>query len=64
MAPLDRAVGQLKGKAESMKAADRGGRKAVPAKPVARRAVKAAGSGGFAFAMDESGDERDADFQR
>jgi methyl-accepting chemotaxis protein len=63
-APLDRAVSQLKGKAESMKTAERGARKAPPAKPVARRPVKAAGGGGFAFAMDQDGDERDADFQR
>jgi methyl-accepting chemotaxis protein len=65
--PIDRAVGQLRAKAQSMKAAeaaDRGKRPApAPAKkPV--RAVKAAGGGGFAFAMDDGEDDRDADFQR
>ena len=69
MAPLDRAVGQLKAKAatmkaESMKTAERGTRKAPAPKPVARRPQKVANGGGFAFAMDDGGDERDADFQR
>src|SRR5579883_1076908 len=64
MAPLDRAVGQLKGTAAAMKAAERGAQKPPAQKPVARRAVKVAGGGGFAFAMDEGGDDRDADFQR
>jgi methyl-accepting chemotaxis protein len=66
-APVDHAVKQLKAKAASMHAADRGGRKPVAAKPAPRRGLKVAngnGSGGFAFAMDDAGDERDADFQR
>jgi methyl-accepting chemotaxis protein len=69
-APLDRAVTQLKAKAATMAAADRGGaRKAqaisAPAKPAARRPAKVVnGSGGFAFDMNDSGDDRDADFQR
>jgi methyl-accepting chemotaxis protein len=65
---LDRAVGQLKAKAASMAAVEqRGGAKRSPVgKPVpARRSAKVAnGSGGFAFAMDDGGDDRDADFQR
>ena len=58
--PIDRAVGQLRAKAASMAAADRG-RKSAPARLA--RAAKVAG-GGFAFAMDDGGDDRDADFQR
>jgi methyl-accepting chemotaxis protein len=66
-APMDHAVKQLKAKAASMAAADRGARKPVTAKSAPRRGLKVAngsGGGGFAFAMDEAGDERDADFQR
>ncbi len=65
-APIDRAVGQLKAKAASMAAVEqRAARKQMPAKPAPRRAAKVAnGSGGFAFAMDDGGDERDAEFQR
>jgi methyl-accepting chemotaxis protein len=63
-APLDRAVGQLKAKAASMAVADRGSRKAPPAKPAVRRPAKTMNGGGFAFAMEDGGDERDADFQR
>jgi len=65
MAPLDRAVVQLKAKATSMAAADRG-KKPVPVPVSARstRAAKVANGGGFAFAMDDSGDDRDAEFQR
>ncbi|WP_407177435.1 methyl-accepting chemotaxis protein [Bradyrhizobium sp. STM 3562] len=64
--PMDRAVSQLRAKAATMAAAERGTRKPMQsaAKPAARRAVKAAGGGGFAFTMDDGGDERDADFQR
>jgi methyl-accepting chemotaxis protein len=62
-APVDRAVKELKAKAAIMVAADRGGRKSPPAKP-ARVAKVANGGGGFAFAMDDAGDERDAEFQR
>jgi methyl-accepting chemotaxis protein len=62
VAPIDRAVGQLRAKAASMATADRGAKK-----PAARpaRALKAAGGGGFAFALDDdAADDRDADFQR
>jgi methyl-accepting chemotaxis protein len=65
--PVDHAVKQLKAKAASMAAVERGGHKPVAAKVAPRRALKVAngnGSGGFAFAMDDAGDERDADFQR
>jgi methyl-accepting chemotaxis protein len=68
--PLDRAVNQLKAKAAHMAAVDRGGaRKSSPApaaaKPAARRPAKVVnGSGGFAFDMNDGGDDRDADFQR
>ena len=60
-APIDRAVTQLRSKAATMAAADRHGRKSQ-ARPA--RAVKAAGGGGFAFDLDDGGDDRDADFQR
>ena len=64
-APVDHAVKQLKAKAASMAAAERGGHKPVAAKPAPRRGLKVAnGSGGFAFAMDDGGDDRDAEFQR
>jgi methyl-accepting chemotaxis protein len=65
--PVDHAVKQLKAKAATMAAVERGGRKPVAAKVAPRRGLKVAngnGSGGFAFAMDDAGDERDADFQR
>ena len=64
-APIDRAVTQLRAKAASMSAADRGAKKpaATAAKPSAR-ALKVANGGGFAFAMNEGGDDRDAEFQR
>jgi len=61
-APVDRAVKELKAKAAIMVAADRGGRKPAAAKPA--RAAKVANGGGFAFAMDDAGDARDAEFQR
>jgi methyl-accepting chemotaxis protein len=61
-APIDRAVGQLRAKAASMATADRASNKKAPA-GVPRRAAKAA-AGGFAFALDDGGDERDADFHR
>ena len=64
-APVDHAVKQLKAKAASMAAAERGGHKPVAAKPAPRRGLKVANrSGGFAFAMDDGGDDRDAEFQR
>ena len=65
-ARVDRAVSQLKAKAASMAAVEQRAAKKPPAgKPVApRRAAKVANGGGFAFAMDDGGDVRDADFQR
>ncbi len=64
-APIDRAVSQLKSKAASMAAADRGARKAPAMRPAPRRNLKVAGGGGgFAFDMNDGGDDRDADFQR
>jgi methyl-accepting chemotaxis protein len=48
-----------------MSAVDRGTKKsAAPAAKPAARALKVANGGGFAFAMDEGGDDHDADFQR
>jgi methyl-accepting chemotaxis protein len=61
--PIDKAVSQLRAKAASMSGADRGVKRPVAAKPPAR-ALKAANGGGFAFAMGEGGDDRDAEFQR
>jgi methyl-accepting chemotaxis protein len=61
-APVDRAVSQLRSKAATMQAVDRGAKK--PAVKPARAARAANGSGGFTFAMDDSEDDRDADFQR
>jgi methyl-accepting chemotaxis protein len=64
-APIDRAVSELKAKAASMAAADRGVRKAPAPKPAPRRSLKvASGGGGFAFDMHDGGDDRDAEFQR
>jgi methyl-accepting chemotaxis protein len=65
-APIDKAVSQLRAKAATMAAADRGARKPPVAetKPQGRRALKVANGGGFAFALDEDEDDRDADFQR
>ncbi|MGY3620431.1 methyl-accepting chemotaxis protein [Bradyrhizobium sp. USDA 10063] len=60
--PVDRAVGQLRAKAASMAAADRNTKK--PAAKPARALKAAAGGGGFAFAMEDGEDDRDADFQR
>jgi methyl-accepting chemotaxis protein len=58
---IDRAVGQLRAKAATMAAVDRRG-KAPAARPA--KALKVAGGGGFAFDMDDGGDDRDAEFQR
>jgi methyl-accepting chemotaxis protein len=65
-APIDKAVNQLRAKAATMAAADRGSRKppAAETRPQSRRALKVASGGGFAFALDEDEDDRDADFQR
>ena len=60
-AQIDRAVSQLRAKAQTMAAAERPARK-PQAKPA--RAMKAANGGGFAFDMDGGEDDRDADFQR
>jgi len=60
--PIDKAVSQLRAKAAQMAAPDRPAKKAVAAKPA--RALKAAGGGGFAFAMEDGEDDRDADFHR
>ncbi|MBR0954338.1 methyl-accepting chemotaxis protein [Bradyrhizobium canariense] len=62
-APIDRAVGQLRAKAATMAAADRGSKKSGPVRKPAR-AMKVAGGGGFAFDMHDGEDDRDADFQR
>ncbi|MGJ5204234.1 methyl-accepting chemotaxis protein [Bradyrhizobium sp. HKCCYLR20261] len=62
-APIDAAVTQLRSKAASMAAADRGAKKPMPkAKPA--RAVKAAGGGGFSFSLEDGEDDRDEDFRR
>ncbi|WP_035679124.1 methyl-accepting chemotaxis protein [Bradyrhizobium liaoningense] len=58
---VDRAVGQLRAKAAKMAAVDRRG-KAPAGRPA--KALRVAGGGGFAFDMDDGGDERDAEFQR
>lgn len=60
--PIDKAVGQLRAKAAQMAHSGHPVKKAVAAKPA--RASKAAGGGGFAFAMEDGEDERDADFHR
>ncbi|MET4389235.1 methyl-accepting chemotaxis protein [Bradyrhizobium sp. F1.4.3] len=62
-APIDRAVGQLRAKAATMAAADRGAKKPAPARKPART-LKAANGGGFAFDMHDGEDDRDAEFQR
>jgi methyl-accepting chemotaxis protein len=60
---IDKAVAQLRSKAASMSAPQRGAKRPAVAKPA--RALKAAGgSGGFALEMSDAGDERDADFHR
>jgi methyl-accepting chemotaxis protein len=61
-APIDVAVSQLRSKAATMSAAERGARKPAPAK--AGRPLKVANGGGFAFEMNGRDDDYDADFQR
>ncbi len=56
---VSRAVGQLKAKAVQMKAAD-----AKKTKPTPQPARATAAKGGFAFDLDDGGDEKDADFRR
>ena len=63
-APIDRAVTQLRTKAAHMAAADRGARKPPPARKPTRATKVASGGGGFAFDMNDGGDDRDAEFQR
>jgi methyl-accepting chemotaxis protein len=58
---IDKAVAQLRSKATTMSAPQRGAKKPVNAKPV--RALKVAG-GGFALEMNDGADDRDADFHR
>jgi methyl-accepting chemotaxis protein len=57
------AVAQLRSKASAMVAADRGGKKPAPVRAVRPVKVAAAG-GGFAFNLDDGGDDRDAEFRR
>jgi methyl-accepting chemotaxis protein len=62
-AAIDKAVAQLRSKASTMSAMDRGGKKPVaPARPA--RALKVASGGGFALEMDDGADVHDAEFQR
>ena len=61
--PIDRAVKQLRAKAEHMAATDRGAKKPALARQPAR-ALNVAGGGGFAFDMNGAEDDRDAEFQR
>jgi methyl-accepting chemotaxis protein len=61
-AAIDKAVAQLRSKASTMSAMDRGAKKPAAARPA--RALKVAGGGGFALEMDDGADERDAEFQR
>jgi methyl-accepting chemotaxis protein len=58
----DKAVGQLRAKAAAMSAAEHGARK--PATAASRPLKVAGGGGGFAFAMEDGGDDHDAEFQR
>src|SRR3569833_141386 len=62
VAPLDRAVGQLRAKAATM-AADRG-KKPQTASANQARATRPIKTGGFSFALDGDGDELDVEFQR
>ena len=61
-AQIDRAVSQLRAKAQTMAAAERPAAKKPQAKPA--RAIMAAGGGGLAFDMEDREDDRDAEFQR
>jgi methyl-accepting chemotaxis protein len=62
-AGIDKAVAQLRSKAATMSAPQRGAKRPAVAKPT--RALKVAGgSGGFALEMNDGADERDADFKR
>jgi methyl-accepting chemotaxis protein len=62
-AQIDKAVHQLRSKAATMAAADRG-KKPQPSKPAARQPLKVANGGGFAFSMDNAEDAHDAEFRR
>jgi methyl-accepting chemotaxis protein len=61
--PIDKAVSQLRSKAASMSAVEHGGKKPTAIKQPAR-GLKVANGGGFAFSMEDGGDDRDAEFQR
>ena len=62
-AAIDKAVAELRSKASTMSAMDRGAKKKLaPSRPA--RALKVANGGGFALEMDDGSDDRDADFQR
>jgi methyl-accepting chemotaxis protein len=61
--PIDKAVSQLRSKAASMSAAEQGAKKPAAARQPSR-GLKVANGGGFAFSMDDGGDDRDAEFQR
>jgi methyl-accepting chemotaxis protein len=62
-ATIDKAVAQLRSKATTMSAAQRGAKSSSAARPV--RALKVAGgTGGFALEMNDGADDRDADFHR
>jgi methyl-accepting chemotaxis protein len=58
---IDKAVAQLKSKASTMSAPQRGSAK-KPIRPI--RALKVAGAGGFALEMNDAADDRDAEFKR
>jgi methyl-accepting chemotaxis protein len=62
--PIDKVVSQLRSKAASMSAAENGAKKPAAARQQPARGVKVANGGGFAFSMDDGGDDRDAEFQR
>jgi methyl-accepting chemotaxis protein len=62
-APIEQAVSQLRAKASNMAAVERGAKKPA-AKPARALKVANGGGGGFAFSMDDSGDDHDAEFRR
>ena len=60
-AAADKAITQLRSKATTMRAADRGARRSA-VRPA--RALKVASGGGFAFEMNDGADNQDAEFYR
>jgi methyl-accepting chemotaxis protein len=62
-ATIDKAVAQLRSKATTMSAAQRGA-KSPPAARAVRALKVAGGSGGFSLEMNDGADDRDADFHR